>query len=336
MKTHTVENYLNLIQKLLNCPEGDEWRLLEQSEELIDPELLQLMERAIEELASEGDLRSARFLRHWQAQLANLLQRSTKIVPPENDGKTRAYLELIQALLRCPKGSELEILEVNQDLIDSGLIQMMRQMAAQTAEQGDRETANFLNNLATQIEQNDLSASLSTLESDNNSKDSHLAVEDIISSEDPWIQADRKQEIGSEKQQPRQPDEEISTSIASLEASSEPSLATSFSQSETAKNPTIEQHLTAIAQSLKKLEEILVSSPQPADPLWYMDVLERASASQWILTTQEIEKLTGVKPKCKASQNSYQRGCWLFVKAGKMGAQTGWHVIKQIEDFSRN
>jgi hypothetical protein len=340
MKTHTIENYLDLIQKLLNCPQGDEWRLIEQYEELIDPELLQVMERAIEELAREGDLRSANFLRHWQAQLARLLQQTAKVSPPKNEGKTRAYLDLIQALLRCPKGSELEILEVNQNSIDSGLIQTMRQMAAQTEEQGDRETANFLNYLATQIEQNYLRTSSATSksdknisESDNNSIDSNPTVEDLVSSEDPWIQRDVEEERRSK---PKQPDEEISASISQLNPTSGDSLANSSSQSETTKNPTIEQQLTAIALSLKKLEEILVSRPQPVDPLWYMNVLERASASQWILTTEEIEKLTGVKPKCKANQNSYQRGCWLFVKAGKMGAQRGWHVIKQHQDFSRN
>jgi hypothetical protein len=334
MKTHTLENYLDVIQKLLNCPQGDEWRLIEQSEELVDPELLQVMEGAIEELAREGDLRSANYLRYWQAQLARILKPATKIAPPETDRKARAYLELIGGLLDRPEGSRSELLAVNEGLIDPGLVQMMRQMATQTLERGDRETASYLNNLATEIEQNYLKANKASSQLDSNSKNIELSVEELNSAEDPWIQGNGAREIESKQELQKQsndPDnEEISASILDLNS------LENTSQLETKNNQTIEQQLTAIAQSLKKLEEILVSRPQPTDPLWYMDVLERASASQWILTTEEIEKLTGVKPKCKANQNSYQRGCWLFVKAGKMGAQIGWQVIKQIQDFSRN
>jgi hypothetical protein len=60
-----------------------------------------------------------------------------------------------------------------------------------------------------------------------------------------------------------------------------------------------------------------------------MHVLERAQGSGWIMSTEEVEQLIGVKPKCEPGKDSFHRGCWVFVKAGKMGSQTGWRVMKE-------
>jgi hypothetical protein len=330
MKTHSLDNYLDLIQNLLDCSQGDEWELLQQSEELINPELLQVMERAIDELATDGNLKSANYLRYWQAQLARILQQATKIAPPETDEKTRAYLELIRALLDCPEGSESELLALNEGLIDPGLVQMMRQMATQTLERGDRETANYLNNLALEIEQNCLKASLFSSERDNNGKQANLLNKGAVSPEDPWIQENKASGIDTKKERSSQQnksdslDEEIPhvdlRENRSLETSSPKNSQTRSSELEISNNQNIEERLETIARSLAKLEEVIANRLQLQDPLWYMDVLERAHVSQWILTTEEVKKLIGVKPKCEAGKNSYQRGCWLFVKAGKMGA----------------
>ena len=60
-----------------------------------------------------------------------------------------------------------------------------------------------------------------------------------------------------------------------------------------------------------------------------MDVLEKAMAADWILTTEEIEQLIGIKPHCHHDETAYHRGSWIFIKAGKIGAQAGWRVQKQ-------
>lgn len=96
----------------------------------------------------------------------------------------------------------------------------------------------------------------------------------------------------------------------------------------------IDESLTEISQSLRNLEDIVYSRLQPSNPIWYMDILERAQANGWILTTEEVEDLIGVKPRCEAGKNSYQRGCWLFVKAGKTGSHTGWRVMKEEVEMS--
>jgi hypothetical protein len=229
MKTHNLKNYLNLIQKLLDCSQGDEGRVLQQSEELIDPALIQTIEQVATRLEAEGDRNSAQFLLSWKAKLARLLQPTTTVSPPETNGKFRAYLDLIQALLHCPKGLETEILDVNKDLIDLGLLQMLKQMATQTAEQGDRETASSLNNLATKIER----SWLKSLKFNSN-----LNIYD-------------KQLLKLTDDLSNQSDESLA--ISTIENNN---IASSQLTNLTGENY-LEQHLAAIAASLARLEAIL-------------------------------------------------------------------------------
>ncbi|CDN12842.1 hypothetical protein RintRC_5451 [Richelia intracellularis] len=42
-----------------------------------------------------------------------------------------------------------------------------------------------------------------------------------------------------------------------------------------------------------------------------------------------MEELIGVKPRCDAGKDSFHRRCWVFMKVGKMGSQTGWRVMKE-------
>ena len=67
-----------------------------------------------------------------------------------DESRQQAYLYLIQELLRCPHGSEQAILNDNRDLLDAGLVQMMKQMAEALAK-SDRSTAERLINLARQL-----------------------------------------------------------------------------------------------------------------------------------------------------------------------------------------
>lgn len=83
--------------------------------------------------------------------------------------------------------------------------------------------------------------------------------------------------------------------------------------------------------STKSLEEILKRISQPYDPTWYMVTLERAANSKWILSTSEVKQLIGVEPRIKKGKNTFKRGCFVFIKCGKVGNQTGWRVMKKIE-----
>ena len=79
---------------------------------------------------------------------------------------------------------------------------------------------------------------------------------------------------------------------------------------------------------LKELMELMALLVKPSNKLAYMDTLEKAVEKDWILTTQEIKDLIGCKPTLKNNKNSYTRGCWRFVKSGKIGNQNAWRIKK--------
>jgi hypothetical protein len=55
--------------------------------------------------------------------------------------------------------------------------------------------------------------------------------------------------------------------------------------------------------------------------------LEKAVANGWILSTSELDSI-GFKPYCKTGEDYCDRGCWRFVKAGKIGRESAWSVQK--------
>ncbi|GAA6617237.1 hypothetical protein NUACC26_030470 [Scytonema sp. NUACC26] len=68
-----------------------------------------------------------------------------------NKERNQAYLNLIQKLLESSLGEELEILNTHKSLVDTGLETTMKQVAATLAEQGDKDNALFLRNVAVTI-----------------------------------------------------------------------------------------------------------------------------------------------------------------------------------------
>ena len=309
MNQQSLKAYLNLIQGLLSCPRGEEWILLRQHEELVNPELVEVMEQVASHLAIEGQIKAAKYLHNWAGKLHHILT-ETVPTPQNNHDKTKAYLELIQALLSSPKGSEQEILAAHQELIGPELVKVMKQVASQLAAEGDEQTASFLNNLATELNRTWLK----------NHEFKPTLKKEVAAA--PWL------EKQSPPQHPllreTQPTENGAPAIEEPVSSSPPPKIKSEGQ--------LAQQLEKIADSIFKLETTLASRLQSSNPLWYMDILEKAEAANWILTTEEVEQLIGIKPQCHHDETSYHRGSWIFIKAGKIGPQTGWRVEKQKED----
>lgn len=309
MRQQQLKAYLQLIQELLSCAHGEEWTLLERNEQLVTPDLVQVMEEIAMQLKSDGRLDAAKYLQHWAGQINHLFEQA--VHHQSNDEKSQAYLQLIQDLLDCPSGSEADILESQQNLIDPNLVRMMKQVAAQMATRQEKGAARFLSNLAAEISRNlvpvkNFKANLQ--------KDAKEAILDT-NHHFPDFEPVDKSAL-----------EDIDEEIPQFDPLNE-----TFANTEdiTPQSFHFEERLTEITQSLINLQEILFSRLQPVNPLWYMDILERAYTLGWVLTTEEVEELIGVKPRCEAGKNSYQRGCWMFVKAGKMGLHTGWRVIKE-------
>ena len=314
MNQQSLKAYLDLIQGLLTCPRGEEWILLRQNEKLVNPELVEVMEQVANHLAIEGNIKAAKYLHNWAGKLHHILT-ETVPKPKNNNDKTNAYVELIQALLNCPEGSEEKVLAAHQELIGPELVKIMKQVASQMAAEGDEETASFLHDLATDLNRAWLK---------NHEFKPTLKKEIAL---DPWLDEDSSTQPPSETETKLETKLETRPTDLETPAIEEPVISSPEPKIESDRQLT--QQLKAIADSLVKLETTLASRLQPSNPLWYMDVLEKAETANWILTTDEVEHLIGIKPQCHHDETSYHRGSWVFIKAGKIGAQTGWRVQKQ-------
>jgi CHAT domain-containing protein len=69
-----------------------------------------------------------------------------------DENRVRAYLNLIQLLLTCPAGEEGNVLQDHSEFVDSGLIEVMQEVASRMAADGE-QNAVFLQQLAEQLSQ---------------------------------------------------------------------------------------------------------------------------------------------------------------------------------------
>jgi len=68
-----------------------------------------------------------------------------------DEQRMTAYINLIQSLLTCPDGEELSLLQVNSELVNEEFVQVMVVFAAQMAEAGNENAANWLLALAAKL-----------------------------------------------------------------------------------------------------------------------------------------------------------------------------------------
>jgi hypothetical protein len=354
MQQQQLTAYLNLIQELLTCPEGEEWIRLKQHENLVDAQFLQVMEQVATQLAHQGDRESAIFLHRWAAKLHHILLQEAQAAPPEED-TSEVYLDLIQKLLTCPDGMEEDILQDHQALIGPGFVHKLHEVARQFILKGEVETAQFLEGLAHQLNQRWLqahdfqAANLQKAAANQPAKPlvatsqpcpHGIATEDKIqphiATPGPSTAAQTEAPPPPSIKEPDLSDLWDTSTDAATEPTSPPPFKSTPASPETAITAPLESDcsqaiaagLNAIATALQQLTEIL-SAPRSPHPLWYLDTLERACSSGWQLTTEEVAQLIGVKPHCHKDETVYQRGHWRFTKVGKLGGQTAWQVSKQ-------
>lgn len=332
MEEQNIKAYLDLVQQLLGCRRGEEWIVLRQNEHLVNGKFIEVMEQVANYLATEGELNGARYLHNWAGKLHHMLTQpippATKPTDPED--KTQAYAKLIESLLTCRRGTEQKIFQANQSLISPQLVTIMGQVADEFSKQGDAKTATYLNNLAAEvnrkwIQTHDFQPSLT--------KANQLAP-------DPWD--DNPQPAATATKSPAN---KKKTSVATA-PKTEPPAAPPV---ETPPTPIVEKtevnrdinlhdlsqqmgeigtQMGAIAASLSRLEDILIKHLKPSNPLEYLVLLEQAAAASWIISSKDVAQLIGIHPQCAKGKSYFERGNWRFIKAGKLGVETGWRIEK--------
>jgi hypothetical protein len=330
MNQQRLRSYISLIEQLLACPSGEEWILLRQNEGLVTPELVQVMEQVAAQLVRQGSAKEAKFLHNLAGQIHHLFVAQT-VPPAQADDQAQAYLELIKALLDCPEGTEGDLLAAHEALIGPGLVHYMQQVAAQFATNGDPDSANYLYHWATELNRLWLQKHEFELRPKPGRADQPPGATPVAApespapgppaspppSDDPWLVTPA---TPPEPQPPVAPEPSVLFPDAAYPPTVEPGGG----------NPPA---MEAIAAALDRLSETLRARPQPpVNPLWYMEVLERACASSGILASEEIHQLIGVQPTCPKGHDSFRRGGWVFIKTGKLGGQTAWRVSKDVAE----
>jgi hypothetical protein len=79
---------------------------------------------------------------------------------------------------------------------------------------------------------------------------------------------------------------------------------------------------------LMRLVEAVVSIANHPEPLQALEGLEKAAEKGWLLTTEQVRQLIGVKPKVRGSDRTFTHGSFSFVKSGKIGQSSAWRVVK--------
>lgn len=316
MQQSRLNEYINLIQELLTCPGGEEWIRLKQHEDLADAELVQVMEQIASQLFQEGNRQAAIFLHNWAAKLHHILVKEKKPAQP-NEENSQAYLSFIQSLLDSSEDNKEKLLAEHHHLIGPGLVHKMKQVAQQLRQEGSDDLASNLQNLAAKLNQTWIEAHdfQPSLNKEAINKPLETNVVDPEHTLEETLPKPKSKKIGSNPNQ--------KNSISSTYP-----LTTS---SELKEPQQIADAIQGISEALHQLNQILSTQKiqsTSTNPLWYMDVLERAAKARWLITTEEIEQLIGVKPKCHGHDKTYQRGTWTFIKVGKLGAQTAWKVTK--------
>ena len=123
--------YLNLIQQLLSCPNGEEPEILQANSELLDGEFLQVCEVIAENLAGEGQENAANFLR-MASQLATDLGSTSSNISDSSLANSDSQLSFLLQVLQATSESKVNpqvvypLLQANLDKLNDNFVQILK------------------------------------------------------------------------------------------------------------------------------------------------------------------------------------------------------------------
>lgn len=136
MNDERIQAYLNLIQALLSCPNGEEPQILQANSELLDLGFVLTCEAVAAGLAEEGKQNEADFLRSIASQVGEFLRMNDGEDSDNSEGENPSkYLEFIYELLRAEESySDIavvySILDRGKHLLNDRFAEILQQVAA--------------------------------------------------------------------------------------------------------------------------------------------------------------------------------------------------------------
>ncbi|MEQ9486620.1 MAG: tetratricopeptide repeat protein [Coleofasciculus sp. F4-SAH-05] len=170
MDEQRMTAYINLIESLLNCPNGEKFSLLQANAELVDEEFVQVMKAVAAQMAEAGNENAAKWLLALAAKLAEMLG-SYSTSPPapllQGEGSIsrlfasrlgglgstsvtpQDYLDFLMSVLQvvaddpCPQ-SIYPLLQNNLDKLDDNLAQILAALGIETFTEIEPDAGEFI------------------------------------------------------------------------------------------------------------------------------------------------------------------------------------------------
>ena len=121
MNEQRQQHYLNLIQALLDSPNGEEVNILNAHPQLIDADLVEEMAKVAEMMAQQGNQNTAEFLNYWGQQITAYVGNTLSASPQE-------YIAFLDEVCQAASDSQgnkqvvYPILAANQDKLNRTLV----------------------------------------------------------------------------------------------------------------------------------------------------------------------------------------------------------------------
>jgi len=141
MNEERISAYLDLIDALINCPEGEEKDILNDHQFLVDEGLIQTMEEVALELEGEGEVNTANWLYSALSDIREIIEKWSELATSE------VYLDFLLQVLEAIDDSEVDpdvvypILESNLDKLNEDLAWVLQNWAAERLAEVDAEEA---------------------------------------------------------------------------------------------------------------------------------------------------------------------------------------------------
>ncbi|MHC5936979.1 CHAT domain-containing protein [Nostoc sp.] len=140
MNEQRLQAYYQLIESLLNCPNGEEPEILAANTELLDAGFLQMLAAVAEHFAQQGDENRANRLRNLATQLT---PETSPITQEDIDTYGQFLLEILQATAENKGDAEViyPLLAANTDKLNHIFAELLRDWAINTLAEAEPDTA---------------------------------------------------------------------------------------------------------------------------------------------------------------------------------------------------
>jgi CHAT domain-containing protein len=158
MDENRAQAYRQLIQTLLNCPNGEERQILEANLELVDSRFLQACEVVAKKLAETGQENQANFFLNLASQIRQLLGKNDDGDSDNSEGQnTQEYAKFIGELLQAEAESKGDIKVIypmlvgRQHLLNARFAEILQQVAQKLIAEHPEAIESILGNMGNLI-----------------------------------------------------------------------------------------------------------------------------------------------------------------------------------------